>query len=210
MVQKLSRNSDRIVVGITGMMGSGKTTVGHLLEELGALLINADALAHEVLSPGDAAYTRLAALFPEAVGTDQKLDRKKIAGIIFEDETKRKQMEQVVHPYVFQRIAEEMEASEEKVVVLDVPLLFESGIDRFCDVTIVIKADEKEILSRLEEKGISKQEWQKRLKAQMPIEEKIKKGNVVIDNSGPIQQTKQEVEKIWKHLPVSKGAQQNG
>lgn len=210
MVQKLSRDSDRIIVGITGMMGSGKTTVGHLFEELGALLVNADALAHEVLSPGDAAYARLAKLFPDAVGLDQKLDRRKIAEVIFEDETKRKQMEAIVHPYVFQRMAEEMEASENKVVVLDVPLLFESGIDRFCNVTIVVKADEQATLCRLEEKGISKQEWQKRLKAQMPLEEKIKKGNVVLDNSGPIQQTKREVEKIWKQLPVLKGAQQNG
>ena len=97
--------------------------------------------------------------------------------------------------------------AQEKIVVVDVPLLYESGYDQFCDPIIVVKAEEAVTTQRLKEKGFSLEEIKARQKAQMPLEEKVKKAGLVIDNSGTFQETRREVEGIWKKLhPVSKGA----
>jgi dephospho-CoA kinase len=102
---------------------------------------------------------------------------------------------------------EEIVEAEEKIVVVDVPLLYESGYNRFCDPIIVVKADEAVTTQRLKEKGFSLEEIKARRKAQWPLEEKIKKADWVIDNSGKFHQTRREVESLWKKLhTVSKGA----
>ena len=192
-------------MGLTGVFGSGKSTVGHMFEELGACVIYADHLAHEALLEGSPVYGQITKIFPEAVDSGG-LDRKKIARVVFCDSTKRKALESILHPFVYQRMAEEASLAEEKVIVFEVPLLFESNVKVFWDWSVTVSAPEKARRSRLLEKGFSKEEIDARFAAQFSQEEKEKRSDFIINNSGTLDQTRREVEKVWKRLrPVLKG-----
>ena len=209
MVQKLRPDHlNKTIVGLTGGFGTGKTTVAHFFEELGACVVDADKLAHEALMVDSPVYEKIKEAFKEAVlSGNPGLDLKKLAGIIFHDEKKRKKLESFIHPYVLDRIMEEVSESEESVVVVEVPLLFETGYDRFCQQVIVVNAPEALTVERLREKGFSQEEINARKSAQMPLEDKLKRAGMIINNSGTFQQTRREVENIWKKLyPASKGA----
>ncbi len=199
MVQGLKPG--KVIVGLTGVFGSGKSTVANLFEELGAEIVNTDRLAHEALFEGSSVYEQAAAKFQEAkqAGT-LGLDRKKLAAIIFKDAARRKELEKIVHPYVRNRAMEEIADAKAAVVVLEVPLLFEAGFDGFCDVTVAVTAEEKVTEERLIEKGFSRAEIDARRKAQFSQEEKAKRADKVINNSGTLKETRREVEKIWKNL----------
>ena len=197
--------NSKLIVGLTGVFGSGKSTVAHLLEELGAARIDADQLAHEALWKGSEVYKKIAALFPGAEKPDAKeLDRKVIAGIVFSDSSQRRELEKIIHPYVRVRIEEEVADASESIVVLEVPLLFEAGVDRFCDVTVTVSAPQEEIRKRLKEKGFSSADIQGRTEAQMPLKEKIERSDFVVTNTDTLEQTKQQVEKLWKELQKTK------
>jgi dephospho-CoA kinase len=191
---------NRVVVGLTGIFGSGKTTVSHLMEELGAAVINADHLAHEALWKDSAVYAGIRKLFPEVPEDAKGLDRKKLGAIVFKDEKRRKDLEKEIHPYVRQRVEAEIADAEEKVVVLEVPLLFEANFDWLCDTTVTVEASREEVEKRLMEKGFSKEEIEARLKAQMPLEEKKKRSKFIINNNGSLEKTRAEVEKIWQEF----------
>jgi dephospho-CoA kinase len=201
------KKTGKFIVGLTGTFGSGKSTVSHLFQELGAFIIDADQLAHEALEAGNEAYNKIAALFKEACSADgARMDRKKLAKLIFSDAKKRKQLEEIIHPYVLDRIIEEVSDAEEPVVIIEVPLLFEAGFDALCDQSIVVIAKYEVINKRLIEKGFTLEEIEKRNKAQMPLEEKMKRANYQIENSGSLDSTRREVEKVWNGLrPVLKG-----
>lgn len=189
------------MVGLTGGLGCGKTTVAHLFEELGAAMVNADQLAHEALMEDSPVYADLKADFKDALAKDGRtFDKRKLAGVIFKSEERRKQLEKKVHPYVFERLAEEIEMAEERVVILDIPLLFETGYDKFCDKIIVVSAEDKIAAKRLREKGFSAEDIEARKKAQMPLIEKVKKAHWVINNSETIEATKRQAAKVWTGL----------
>lgn len=205
MVQKLNAKPGRTLAGLTGVFGSGKSAVARLFEPLGAEILDADRIAHEALLDGSALYPALAAKFPTAAGKDG-MDRKKLAEIVFRDPGKRRELEALIHPYVFQRIAEEAADNSAPVIVLEIPLLYETGFDRNCDFCLVVKTSNEVLEKRLREKGFSSEEIRRRLEAQMPLEEKVKRADFVIDNSGDLEATRQQVEKIWKKLNnASKG-----
>lgn len=193
------------MTGLTGVFGSGKSTAGHLFEELGACVIDADLLAHEALLQDSPAYVEIAKIFPEAAGPSG-FDRKKIGQVVFRDAQKRKALEKIVHPFVYQRMAEEAAAAEEKIILFEIPLLFETGFDVFMDFTVMVSAPEKARRERLLAKGFSEEEIDARFAAQFSQEEKEKRADFIINNSQTLDQTRQEVEKIWKKLQaVSKG-----
>ena len=208
MVQELKPPKGKVIIGLTGGFGSGKTTVAHFFEELGAEAIEADRLAHEAYLEESPVSKQIAALFENLKPvTGKGFDRREIAKIIFHDDAKRKKLENIVHPYVFQRLVEEMEDSDHEVIILDVPLLFETGLHQFCHKTVAVKAPAGEIKRRLLEKGFSEEEINVRQKAQMSLEEKLKRADIVVDNSKTLQETRREVQQAWKKiLPVLKGA----
>jgi len=208
MVQKLApERSGKIVIGLTGGFGVGKSTVAHLFEELGAFVVDSDKLAHEALLKESPVNEKVVDLFKEARTAGGEVDRKKIAEIIFQEPERRKKLEAIIHPYVFERIAEEVGEAEEEIVILEIPLLFETGFEPFCHKTLLVKANPDVVAKRLEEKGFSHKEVLARRKAQMSEEEKLKRADIVIDNSGTFQKTREEVEKIWKKIRTfSKGA----
>lgn len=193
--------SRKTIVGLTGVFGSGKSTVSHLFEELGAAVVNADTLAHEALWKGSEVYKKVAGLFPEAEKAGAgELDRKAIAEIVFRDAKRRKELEKAVHPYVRSRIHEEIVRAEEPVVVLEIPLLFETGMNQFCDASVVVSSPAAAIQKRLKEKGFSVAQIKARLGAQMPLKEKIKRADYAVRNSGTLTETKKQVKKIWQQL----------
>lgn len=205
MVQKLNAKSGRTLIGLTGTFGSGKSTVARLFEPLGAEVLDADRMAHEALLEGSALYPQLKARFPQAVSAEG-IDRKKLASLVFSDESQRKALESLIHPYVFQRIAEEVADNSAPVIVLEIPLLYETGFDRSCDVCVVVNSPADIIEKRLAEKGFSPDEVRCRQKIQMPLEDKVKRAHFVIDNSGDLEGVRKQVEKIWKSINnASKG-----
>ncbi|MCM8776231.1 MAG: dephospho-CoA kinase [Candidatus Omnitrophica bacterium] len=197
-----------LIIGLTGTFGSGKSTVARIFQRLGAGMITSDAIVHGALRKGGPLYGVVGNLFKEArTGGGQGLDRKKIAKIIFRDARKRKQLEDIIHPYVFERLRSGIGKSRKKVIVLEVPLLFETGFNRFCDRTIVVKSSDSAIYRRLKKKGFSIEEIRARMKAQMPLEKKIRGADIVIDNSKSITVTRYKVRRIWRKLHSSlKGA----
>lgn len=208
MVQGLKQSlQGHLVIGLTGCFGSGKSTVAHLFEELGAFRVDADALAHEGLLPGSEVYAKIAAEFPQAVKAGGHIDRAKLAAEIFGQPEKRKKLEEILHPYVFQRIASEVSNAAEKIAVVEVPLLFETGFDQYCAEVVVVAAEENQVIERLSEKGFNKKDIEARLKAQMPLSQKKEKAAFVVDNSKSFEETKKQVENIWKKIhSISKGA----
>ncbi len=209
MVQELKRaKAGKIILGLTGGFGSGKSTVANFFQELGGFVVNADTLAHEALLPESPVLSTVEKIFEkDDVTTGDKLDRKKIASIIFQDVKKRRALEAVIHPFVFQRIAEEITAAETPVVVVEVPLLFESGFERFCDHVIFVDAPQELIKQRLAAQSFAPAEIEARQNAQMSMQEKAARSDLIIDNSGDFQKTRRCVEAVWSRFrTASKGA----
>lgn len=199
-----NKMTKKLIVGLTGSFGTGKTTVSHMFEELGACVVDADFLAREAFL-NEEVQARLARLFPEAK-TPEGFDRKKIAAVVFKNEAMRKELEGIIHPYVFDRMEDAILEAEEPVIILDVPLLFETGFNKRCDRTIAVSAPPEKIRERLKSRGYDFKETEARAKAQWSPEKKQEKANYVINNSGNLDLTRREVEKVWKDLrPVSKG-----
>ena len=132
----------------------------------------------------------------------QGLDRKKLGSLVFKDEKRRKQLEDLIHPYVRRRMEEEIAEAEEQVVILDIPLLFEADFGWLCDKVLVVSTPQDVIEKRLQEKGFEAQEIRARLAAQMPLKEKEKRAHYVVDNSKTLKELKQQVEKLWREFRV--------
>lgn len=201
MVQRLKHSRDRrLLVGLTGGFGTGKTTVAKLFQRWGAERLDADRLAHGALEKSSPVYRRLARLFKDALAGDGRFVKAKLAGMIFTDAAKRKQLERIVHPYVFRRIAERTVKSGKTIIIAEVPLLFESGFERRCDLTVAVYADPKIVRQRLRARGFSEEEILMRTKAQMSLALKTKKANAVINNSGKPGETKRQAKALWGKL----------
>lgn len=190
---------NHLILGLTGGFGTGKSTAAGLFEELGACVIDADRLAHGALMKGSEVHGRIARIFPSAETADG-FDRKKIAEEIFKDPSKRRQLEEIIHPYVFDRMEDGIVEAEEEVVVLSVPLLFETGFNKRCDRNVVVSAPQEAVKERLKARGFSAKEIEARQNAQWPLEKKIEKADYVINNSSNLDALKREVEKVWKDL----------
>lgn len=201
------KSSGKKIIGLTGGFGSGKSTVANMFRQLGIPVVDADQLAHEALGVESPIYQGVKRMFPEACFDDREgLDPRKVAAVVFSDAGRRKELELLVHPYVFERMAEAIRQTKETVVIAEVPLLFETGYERLCDHILVVETSEEIIDKRLYQKGFSEQEVRQRREAQMPLQGKVKRADFVICNSGTEQQTRREVEEVWKKLrPDSKG-----
>jgi len=186
----------RLVVGLTGSFGSGKTTASRMFARRGAYLINADDVAHEALRSNHPVYRKIKSLF----GVRGKLSRAEIAREIFRNPSKRKKLEALIHPYVKRRIKQDLKKIKRGVVIVEVPLLFESRFDRLCDVTVSVLAGQSAIIRRLRGRGFSKREVTARLRAQMSQVEKRKKSDYVIMNSNNKNKLNEQVGKIWNIL----------
>jgi dephospho-CoA kinase len=194
-----------IIIGLTGSVGTGKSTVANFFEELGAYVIDWDELAREVVRPHSMAWKEIIECFGKGVlNEDLTINRQKLANIVFTEKDKVTKLNQIVHPEVFkedERIVNAIKNHDrDALVVKDIPLLFEHTHPIFTDKTVVVSASEETQLKRLEEKGIGRDDAQNRIRSQLPLEDKIKSADFVINNNGPLEETKRQVEEIYSLL----------
>ncbi|HZG77061.1 MAG TPA: dephospho-CoA kinase [Paenibacillus sp.] len=189
-------------VGLTGGIACGKSTVSRMLEARGAAIVDADRIARDVVSPGRPALLDIRETFgDDVIGADGSLDRKRLGAIVFGDEAARKKLEAITHPRIraeMKRQIEEWNAKEPgRLVVVDIPLLFESRLDRmfaFEDILVVYVPREVQLERLMARDGMSREDAERRIDAQLPIEEKRRLADVVIDNSGTLEETERQVE----------------
>lgn len=202
-----------LLIGLTGGIGSGKSTVAAMLAELGAAVVDADAIAREVVEPGEPALASIVAAFGSGVLDEHgRLDRRRLGRLVFRDPEARRRLEAIVHPAVRARTRERIrrfaEEGRHPAIVWDVPLLFEVGADRLVDEVWVVVAPREERLARLRRRDpdLSPEELERRMAAQMPLEEKAARADVVIDNSGPLEATRRRVRQAWQERLARWGA----
>ncbi len=190
-------------IGLTGGIAAGKSTVSAILAELGAIVIDADLLAREVVERGTPGLARVVEAFGEGVLTPEgDLDRPAVGRLVFADEAARRTLEGIVHPLVFQRIvALEESAGADDVVVHDIPLLAESGRARTFDAVLVVDVPRQVQLERLvQDRSMDRDEAEARIDAQASREERLAIATHVIDNTGSREDLRERVEEVWREI----------
>lgn len=193
------------VIGLTGGMGSGKSTVSHLLSELGAVVVDADKVGHEAYQNGTKTWHDLVNAFgQQIVAADGSIDRKKLGAIVFGSPEQLERLNRIVHPRMFEIMKEQIEQCRRqgvKVVVLDAAILFEANWDPLVDEVWVVVASEEAIVARARARtGLPEEQIRSRLRSQMPIEEKMKRATVIIRNDGDMEDLRKKVEELWARL----------
>jgi dephospho-CoA kinase len=192
-----------LMVGLTGGIGSGKSTVAHLLAERGAVVVDADAIARLVVEPGRPALAELAEAFgPEILHPDGSLDRAALAERAFVSDETRKQLEAITHPAIAKEFLAQIAAasSPDRIVVHDVPLLVESTRGYDYGAVVVVEAPTAVRLGRLEERGVSRADAERRMAMQASDEDRRAVATWVIDNSGDLEDLERQVDAIWPEL----------
>ena len=195
-----------IIAGLTGGIASGKSTVSGFLADAGARIIDADKIARIVVEPGAPAYDDILSFFGSAIlQPDGQIDRERLGDIIFNDPDKKRRLNAIVHPRVFeqsaQRIAEIAAQDPDAVVIMDIPLLLEAGMERDLAEVIVVYVPEPLQLERLMKRdGIGKKAAMARIRSQMHIEKKRKRATIVIDNSGSRKDTQRAAQEVFARL----------
>jgi dephospho-CoA kinase len=190
------------VLGLTGGIGSGKSMVAQMFARLGAVVIDADQVAREVVEPGQPALKEIAATFgPGVLLPDGRLDRPKLASIIFTDPAERAKLDAITHPRIRTRMDELISAqlSAPGVLIVDIPLLYENNRTSSVEKVIVVWVDPQTQLRRIQDRdGLSAEAARQRIAAQMPLDEKRARADHVIDNSGGREDTQRQVEAIYQ------------
>jgi dephospho-CoA kinase len=193
-----------LLVGLTGGIGSGKSTVARLLEERGAVVFDADALAREAVEPGTPGHDAVVRRFgANVLAPGGELDREALASIVFADPAARRDLEAIVHPEVRRLLAEGCEAYQDsdRVVVFSAPLLVETGMHTAFQVLVVVSAPvETQVERLLRDRAMSEEQVRARIAAQAPLEEKAAVADVIVDNDGSIEELREQVDGLWAVL----------
>jgi dephospho-CoA kinase len=187
-----------LIIGLTGGIASGKSTVSNMLKELDITVIDADVEARMAVEKGEPAYLKIIEAFGREILLDNgEIDRQKLGGIIFHQEEKRLLLNQIVHPEVRKRMLSQIEAAKqnkETVIVLDIPLLFESKLTFMADKTLLVYVDkETQVMRLMNRNQLSLEDAKARINSQMPLSEKVKLADAVINNNGSIEETKKQL-----------------
>ncbi|MCM2531439.1 dephospho-CoA kinase [Neobacillus pocheonensis] len=198
-----------LVIGLTGGIASGKSTVSTMLKELDISVIDADVEARLAVQKGEPAYAKIIEVFSHGILLpNEEIDRQKLGSIIFHNAEKRKLLNEIVHPEVRKRMTrqiEEANQNQEELVVLDIPLLFESKLTYMVDKTLLVYVDRSVQLQRLMERNnLSALEAEARVNSQMPLSEKVSIADAVINNNGSIKETKKQLNDILIQWGIKK------
>jgi dephospho-CoA kinase len=190
----------RLVVGLTGSIATGKTTMACFFEKLGAKVICCDELAHRALEKKTPTYNAIIRVFGEdVVDTQGRINRKTLAKIIFTDQRKRRKLENIIHPFVFKELKKALQ-KKTGVIMVDIPLLFETGFEKYLDETLVVSCTRKEQLRRLIKRdGLSRVQAVARIQSQMPLSAKKKLASWVIDNTH-LAQALRRAQELWNEI----------
>jgi dephospho-CoA kinase len=193
-----------LLVGLTGGIGSGKSTVARLLEDRGAVVFDADLLAREAVEPGTRGHAAVIERFgADVLAPGGELDREALASIVFADPSARRDLEQIVHPEVRRLFAEGSEAyrDTDRVVVFSAPLLVESGMHTAFEILVVVSATVATQIERLmRQRGMSEASIRARIDAQAPLEDKAAVADFLVDNEGTLDELEGQIERLWHEL----------
>jgi dephospho-CoA kinase len=193
-----------LLVGLTGGIGSGKSTVARMLEERGAVVFDADLLAREAVEPGTPGHAAVIERFgADVLAPGGALDREALASIVFADPSARRDLEQIVHPEVRRLFAEGSEAyrDTDRIVVFSAPLLVETGMHTAFEILVVVSATVVTQIERLmRQRGMSEAAIRARIYAQAPLEDKAAVADFLVDNGGTIAELENRVERLWHDL----------
>lgn len=197
------------IIGLTGSLKTGKSTVAKIFKDRGVQVIDADRLAHQVIGSQQKGFKKVVNVFGSEILSKGEIDRKKLARIVFHDPKALKKLEKIIHPLVIQEMRQKIrqlrKLKSNHKVLLDVPLLFETGLDRLVDFTIVVKSSRAlQIKRAVQDLKISSQQAMMRIQAQMPLKEKIQWADCVIDNNGSIPNLRKKVDLIWQKVQQMK------
>lgn len=194
-----------MIIGITGSFGTGKTTVACMFARLGAEIIDADKIVHNLLKDDAGVKDKLAVRFGnEILGENGEIDRFRLARKAFAADENLGYLNRIIHPIVIKGIRESVEQikkqSMDSIIVVDAPLLFETGLDAIVDRVVVVTADVSRQAERLTRKGFRQDEAEARIRRQISLTEKEKRADYVIDNNAALEDTEKEVVKVWKEI----------
>lgn len=190
-----------MIIGLTGSIASGKSTVANMLKEYGLPIVDADVVAREVVEPGSETLVKIAEVFgQEVIAPDGSMDRAKVGSIIFHDETMRSKLNGIIHPAIRAEMLRQRDVHLEngaKTVVMDIPLLIESKLQHFVEKILVVSVSENVQLQRLMDRNnFSQEEAQARIATQIPVAEKEAHADAVIHNNGTLVKTKEQLAQI--------------
>jgi dephospho-CoA kinase len=190
------------LVGITGGIASGKSTISAMLEKLGAEVIDADLIAREVVLPGTKGLEEIVVSFGTGIlNSDGTLSRDTLASLVFGDEKKRLQLEAILHPLIKEKTSGRFAASKSPVIVYVVPLLVEANVDYPFDLVVTIESGvETQIQRLIEARGLSKEQAQSRIMAQATEDQRVERSDISIDGSLPLTQLQEEISKLWDYI----------
>lgn len=199
-----------LVIGLTGSIGTGKSTIANKFKKLNIPVIDADIIAREVVEPNKEAYNEIVKAFGrEILQVDETIDRKRLGEIVFSDDKKRKQLNDIIHPAIRKEMIKQRDeyvAVNERCVVLDIPLLYESKLAHFVEKVIVVSTSRENQLKRiLQRDHITEEEALQRINAQIDVAQKAKWADAVIDNNGTIAESEQQLMEILTKWNVISG-----
>lgn len=203
--------SREIIVGITGGIACGKSTVSRMLKEFGTILIDVDEIGHKLLKKGNPEYDKIVEFFGEGIlDKSGEISRTELGKIVFSCEKKRRQLDAIMHPPMIEQSLKAAHAltklDPQAIVLLDSPLLIEAGLHKSVDLVVVVSCIESIQIERIINRSIKNgrsldfAEAQARIKSQMPIEEKVKYADFVIENNGDLDELKEKVNRLWNRL----------
>jgi dephospho-CoA kinase len=197
-----------LLIGLTGNIATGKSTVAEILAKRGAEVIDADRVAHQVMRAGSPSHARIVETFgPGVLGPDGEIDRAQLGAIVFADPESLARLEEIVHPATLKAIDCRVAASSADVIVVEAIKLIEAGIADACASVWVTTCRPKQQISRLMDgRGLSRAEAEERVRAQPPQEDKIARADVVVDTSGSIAWTRAQVQAAWERLINAEGS----
>jgi dephospho-CoA kinase len=195
------------VIGLTGGIGSGKSTVSRFLAELGAVIIDADKIGHEVYRPDTDTWRKLVKTFGRGIlAADNTIDRKKLGAIVFSNEEELKRLNAIVHPQITEIIKKQIDdyrRKDAKVIVLDAPVLLEAHANNLTDEVWVVVADDDNVIKRaVARTGLREEQIRDRIRAQMSKTERIKNAQVIIYNDGTPEDLRGKIKKLWEQIKV--------
>ncbi|MGA9174074.1 MAG: dephospho-CoA kinase [Thermoactinomyces sp.] len=203
-----------MLLGLTGSIATGKSTVANMLRRRGAVLIDADQVARKVVEPGSLGLNKIKENFgSEMVTAEGRLDRAKLGELVFNDEEARERLNALLHPLIIEEMkqltGQSLKKEPHSIVIWDVPLLIEENLTQFVEQVIVVYVPESIQLKRLMERNqLTETEAIKRMKSQLSIEDKKKVADYIIDNSGSLEDTERQVDQLWKYLTLKSGLDQ--